>query len=215
MTMGYLEKVLGQNEKVVFATRQHWLVIWRPIVVSIILAALIVAAVIVLLAPTLGLSVIGLVLLVLPLGRIIMVVLDWVNEEYIVTNRRIIQTEGVFNKRVADSSLEKVNDVVMSQSFWGRIWGYGEIEIMTASEIGVNKLHQVANPVRFKTTMLDQKEAMSDPDVAHRVNHGDPNLPPSRDEIPDLIGELAALRDKGILTPEEFEKKKAELMGRM
>jgi uncharacterized membrane protein YdbT with pleckstrin-like domain len=213
--MGYLEKVLGQNEKIVFATRQHWLVIWRPIVVSMILATLVVVAAIALAPATVGVSLLGLVLLVLPLGRIVMVVLDWINEEYIVTNRRIIQTEGVFNKRVADSSLEKVNDVVMSQSFWGRIWGYGEIEIMTASEIGVNKLHQVANPVRFKTTMLDQKEAMSDPDVAHRVNHGDPNLPPSRDEIPDLIGELAALRDKGILTPEEFERKKAELMGRM
>ena len=58
-----------------------------------------------------------------------------------------------------DSSLEKVNDVVMDQNFWGRIWGYGDIEIMTASEIGVNKLHMLANPVRFKTTMLDQKEA--------------------------------------------------------
>jgi uncharacterized membrane protein YdbT with pleckstrin-like domain len=213
--MGYLEKVLGQNEKIVFATRQHWLVIWRPIVVSMILATLVVVAAIALAPATVGVSLLGLVLLVLPLGRIVMVVLDWINEEYIVTNRRIIQTEGVFNKRVADSSLEKVNDVVMSQSFWGRIWGYGEIEIMTASEIGVNKLHQVANPVRFKTTMLDQKEAMGDSDVVRHANHGDPNLPPSRDEIPDLIGELAALRDKGILTPEEFERKKAELMGRM
>jgi uncharacterized membrane protein YdbT with pleckstrin-like domain len=213
--MGYLENVLGQNEKVVFATRQHWLVIWRPIVVRLILAALIVVAAVALVPVTVGVSLLGLVLLVVPLGGMVMVVLDWVNEEYIVTNRRIIQTEGVFNKRVADSSLEKVNDVVMSQSLWGRIWGYGEIEIMTASEIGVNKLHQVANPVRFKTTMLDQKEAMCDPDVAHRVSHGDPNLPPSREEIPDLIAELAALRDKGILTPEEFEKKKAELMGRM
>jgi uncharacterized membrane protein YdbT with pleckstrin-like domain len=123
--MGYLENVLGQNEKVVFATRQHWLVIWRPIVVRLILAALIVVAAVALVPVTVGVSLLGLVLLVVPLGGMVMVVLDWVNEEYIVTNRRIIQTEGVFNKRVADSSLEKVNDVVMSQSLWGRIWGYG------------------------------------------------------------------------------------------
>jgi uncharacterized membrane protein YdbT with pleckstrin-like domain len=219
--MGYLENILGQSEKIVFSTRQHWLVIWRPIVVSVILAALIVAAVIGLLTPTIGLSLLGLVLLVLPLGKMIMVVLDWLNETYIVTNRRIIQTEGVFNKHIADSSLEKVNDVVMDQSFWGRLWGYGDIQIMTASEIGVNKLHMLANPVRFKTTMLDQKEGLSDPDVMRRVNHsdhadhGDPNLPPNREEIPDLIAELAGLRDRGILTAEEFEKKKAELMGRM
>jgi uncharacterized membrane protein YdbT with pleckstrin-like domain len=215
MTMGYLENILGQNEKIVFSTRRHWFVIWRPLFVAAILAALISVAAVILIPFTAGSSLLGLVLLVLPLGRIIMVILEWANETYLVTNRRIIQTEGVFSKRVADSSLEKVNDVVMSQSFWGRIWGYGDIEIMTASEVGVNKLHQVSNPVRFKTTMLDQKEAMSDSDVMHRVNHGDPNLPPSREEIPDLIAELAALRDKGILTPEEFERKKAELMGRM
>ena len=213
--MGYLENILGQNEKIVFSTRRHWLVIWRPLFFMAILAVLIVAAAIALVPATVGLSLLGLVLLVVPLGRMIVVILEWVNNTYIVTNRRIIETEGVFNKRVVDSSLEKINDVVMDQTFWGRLWGYGDIQIMTASEIGVNKLHQLANPVRFKTTMLNQKEALSDPDVVRRVNHGDPSLPPSRDEIPDLIAELAALRDKGILTPEEFEKKKAELMGRM
>ena len=216
--MGYLENILGQNEKIVFSTRQHWLVIWRPLVFMVILAGLIVVAAVLLIPFTAGASLLGLVLLVAPLGRMIMVILEWANETYIVSNRRIIQTEGVFNKRVIDSSLEKINDVEMVQTFWGRLWGYGDIQIMTASEIGVNKLHQLANPVRFKTTMLNQKEALSDPDVAHHVNHvnhGDPNLPPSRDEIPDLIAELAALRDKGILTTEEFEKKKTELMGRM
>ncbi len=215
MIMGYLENVLGQNEKVVFSTRRHWLVIWRPLVFMTIVAALVVVAAALLTPFTAGVSLLGLILLVVPLGRMIMVVLEWANETYIVTNRRIIQTEGVFNKHVADSSLEKVNDVVMDQTFWGRLWGYGDIQIMTASEIGVNKLHQLANPVRFKTTMLDQKEALGDPDVVRRANHTDPNKPSSRDEIPDLIAELATLRDKGILTPEEFEKKKAELMGRM
>lgn len=213
--MGYLENVLGQNEKIVFSTRRHWLVIWRPLVFMTVVAALIVVAAVLLTPFTAGVSLLGLVLLVVPLGRMIMVVLEWANETYIVTNRRIIKTEGVFNKHVADSSLEKVNDVVMDQTFWGRVWGYGDIQIMTASEIGVNKLHMLANPVRFKTTMLDQKEALGDPDVVRRANHSDPSQPPSGDEIPDLIAELAALRDKGILTTEEFEKKKAELMGRM
>lgn len=35
------------------------------------------------------------------------------------------------------------------------------------------------------------------------------------DNIPAQIGELAALRDKGILTPEEFQIKKSELLSRM
>ena len=210
--MSYLESILGESEKVVFGTRRHWLVVWRPVLVMFLLSLLIGIVVALLLPFTGGMSSVGLILLVIPVGRIIMVMLEWANEVYIVTNRRIIQLEGVFNKHVVDSSLEKVNDVVMDQTFWGRIWGYGNIEIMTASDIGVNKLEMLAQPVRFKTTMLNQKEALSDGDTFRRV---EPSGPPGPDDIPGIIAELATLRDRGILTSEEFERKKAELMSRM
>jgi uncharacterized membrane protein YdbT with pleckstrin-like domain len=213
--MGYLESILGQNERIVFITRKHWLVIWRPVLLMLFLSGLIVVAALTLTPFTAGASLLGLVLLVFPLGRLILKVVEWANEQYIVTNRRIVQLEGVFNKHVVDSSLEKVNDVVMDQTFWGRLWGYGDIEILTASDIGVNKLDMLAQPVRFKTTMLNQKEALGDADVVKRPEPRDAGAPPARDEIPDLIAELAALRDKGILTPEEFDRKKAELMSRM
>jgi hypothetical protein len=42
-----------------------------------------------------------------------------------------------------------------------------------------------------------------------------PGQPPEPADVPDLIAELASLRDRGILTPEEFEKKKAEMLSRM
>ncbi len=49
-----------------------------------------------------------------------------------------MQISGIFNKSVIDSSLEKVNDIKMDQSALGRMFGYGDIEILTASELGVN-----------------------------------------------------------------------------
>jgi hypothetical protein len=33
--------------------------------------------------------------------------------------------------------------------------------------------------------------------------------------VPDQLEQLASLRDRGIITPEEFEAKKSELLGRM
>lgn len=39
--------------------------------------------------------------------------------------------------------------------------------------------------------------------------------PPAPPSIPDQIAQLAQLRDQGILSPEEFEAKKAELLARM
>ena len=39
--------------------------------------------------------------------------------------------------------------------------------------------------------------------------------PPSSSDIPDLIVELAELRQKGIITEEEFQAKKKDLLDRL
>ena len=214
--MGYLQSILGQNERVIFATRRHWLVIAASIIGSVILAIVVLVAAFLLSTAAGPAGFLLLLLLIFPVGRLVGTYLNWWNEQYIVTNRRIIQLEGVFNKHVIDSSLEKVNDVVMSQSFLGRLLGYGDIEIMTASDIGVNKLEVISDPIRFKTTMLDQKEGLGDLDSfearAQAVAHQGPVV---GDTIPELIEELATLRDKGLITEEEFQAKKADLMSRL
>ncbi|MDQ3006138.1 MAG: PH domain-containing protein [Chloroflexota bacterium] len=134
-------------------------------------------------------------------------ILVWRNKAYIVTNRRVIQISGVFSKDVVDSSLEKVNDVKMSQSFLGRVFGYGDIEILTASELGVNLFHEINEPVEFKQAMLNAKERMGYDEMG-----GDAR--PQAD-IPTMIARLDDLRKKGILSEAEFQEKKAELLSKM
>jgi uncharacterized membrane protein YdbT with pleckstrin-like domain len=212
--VGYLESILGKDERVVFATRRHWFTIAGTVLVSAILSIIIIAGAIlpVSLHSRIGsLSLLLLLLLIVPLGRLLSKYLDWWNEQFIVTNRRIIQIEGVFNKHVIDSSLEKVNDIIMDQTMMGRLLGYGNIEILTASDISVNKLDNIANPIRFKTTMLDQKELMSDEDEVH--GHAPDHAMPKT--MPDLIAELAALRDRGVISEAEFQSKKNEMLSRM
>src|SRR3970040_80145 len=68
------------------------------------------------------------------------IVLIWWNRQYVITSRRVIQVSGTFNKRVTDSSLEKVNDVKMVQSFFGRLFDFGDLELLTASEAVIDKL---------------------------------------------------------------------------
>jgi hypothetical protein len=99
----------------------------------------------------------------------------------------------------------------MTQSFWGRIFNFGDIEIMTASELGVNLFKTIGNPVRFKTTMLNAKEGMG-MEQDHFIARQAPNRP---DDIPTLIDDLARLRQKGILTEEEFQRKKNDLLAKM
>lgn len=208
--MGYVEGLLGSNEQMVVKTRQHWLVLASSFLSNLVFAIIIVIVAVlatlfagVALGP---LPLLLLLLLVFPLIAFLRVFLEWWNEEYIVTNRRVIQVEGVINKHVIDSSLEKVNDVVLDQSYLGRLLDFGNVEILTASEIGVNKLERIASPVKFKTEMLNQKEALGTDE--HFGTHRE-------HDVPALIAELDELRKQGVLTEDEFQAKKAQLLAKM
>lgn len=214
--MGYIEGLLSSNERIVIRTRQHLLVLVSSFLRNLVLALIIVFLAVLLIAGSSFTSfrfgmfgLLPLILLIFPVVSFLRTYLDWWNEEYLVTNRRVIQAEGVINKHVIDSSLEKVNDVVLNQSFLGRLFDYGDIEIMTASEIGVNRLNKIARPVKFKTEMLNQKEAMGTDE--HFVS------PAGRkgSDIPSLIAELDELRKQGVLTEAEFQQKKAQLLSKM
>ncbi len=67
-------------------------------------------------------------------GFIGFVLWDWRNQEWLITTRRVMRAEGVLNKSVSDSSLEKINDARLDQSIFGRIFGFGTLDILTAAE---------------------------------------------------------------------------------
>ncbi len=218
--MTYLDKLMARNEKVVLMARQHWIVLLPQLLIDGVIALALVAATVVgavaLPPPARPFSPLLLILLVLPLVHFVNTYLQWWNEQYVVTNRRVMQIEGVFNKHVSDSSLEKVNDVVMEQSALGRLLNYGDIEIITGSDVGVNLLHRITNPIRFKTEMLNQKEAMGIlSDVTDKTKRVLEGPAPSQGDIPELIAELDELRQKGVISEQEFLAKKAELLSRL
>jgi uncharacterized membrane protein YdbT with pleckstrin-like domain len=152
--------------------------------------------------------VIGFLIMLLPIGSMVNDILQWSNHQYIITNWRVIQISGYINKNITDSSLEKVNDVKMTQSAFGRIFNYGDIEILTASELGVNVFKRIDDPVHFKIAMLNAKEALES------SGRFVPNAPAQLD-IPSMITQLDQLRKDGILTEEEFQQKKAELLSKL
>ena len=206
MAKTYLESLLGENEHIVLETHQHWFVLFSRIFVELFLIVVLIV----------GISTaytvypqafFGFILVLVPLAGILHDVLVWRNKAYVVTNRRVIQISGVFSKDAVDSSLEKVTDVKLSQSFLGRIFDYGDIEILTASEFGNNLFRQIGNPVKFKTAMLNAKENLGFNEAGARSQ--------AEDDIPALIAKLDGLRKQGILSEAEFQKKKTELLAKM
>jgi hypothetical protein len=212
MSDRYLKNLLGENEQVLFETHQHWLVLAGEILSETVLSMAVIVGVTLmyflwLLNPLVFL---GYLLLIFPLVSLMRDVLIWSNRKYVVTSRRVIQLAGVFNKNVTDSSLEKVNDVKLSQSFLGRTFDYGDIEILTASELGVNKFTHMGHPIQYKTAMINAKEKLE------RLPEPVRQVPPPLSSSPaDLLAQLDILRQNGVLTEEEFLAKKTELLKKM
>ena len=207
MTKNYIQNMLGENERILLVTRQHWFVLFSSIFAEIVVTLIVIAGISALTAMVNPLAGFGFLLLLIPLAIMLRDILAWNNHQYIVTNRRVIQSSGIFNKDVVDSSLEKVNDVKMTQTFFGRLFDYGDVEILTASEAGDNLFKRIGDPIKFKTAMLNAKEKLGYEGTSSHAQH--------TESIPAQIAELDELRKQGIVTDAEFQAKKKELLAKM
>jgi hypothetical protein len=203
--------------------------IWWPVLAAVLILAVALAL---MLKPSLNeLWIVAAVVALIPLFELVRGILDWVNERYIITSRRVIEIRGIFNKLVRDSALEKVNDVELKQSLAGRLLKYGTVEIITGSDVGVNVFHRISNPVRFKKAMLNAKELLHTravdvmfpgPAAPAQPATGPvqtatpaPSAPVSAGNIGDRLIELTELRQKGMISEEEFQAKRKELMDQL
>jgi uncharacterized membrane protein YdbT with pleckstrin-like domain len=212
--MSYVTKLLARNERIIRVARDHWITLLYTILidaaVSIVIIGL-VAAGMSFLSPWTGF---GLLLLLVPIVHFLLRIWAWWNKQYVVTNRRIIQVTGTVSKRVSDTLLEKINDIMMEQSAVGRLLRFGDIEIIAGSESGIDVFHRIADPIGFKKELLDQKADLGSLDVFEKLEEQGAEAP-STDDVPTLIAELDELRKKGSLTDAEFEEKKRQLLDRI
>ncbi len=218
----YLQKLLGEGEQVLYVDRQHWLVLLRNIFVEgVAIAAVLVLTVYLMVffadQPWHNWLSLLFLLLIWPVVSLLLDFFQWYNRKYVVTNWRVIQLSGVINKDVIDSSLEKVNDIELTQSFFGRIFQFGTVEILTASEIGVNKFQTIRNPVKFKNVIVNAKEQLGhDEDhPAYVQAAAGAKAAPAASDVPSMIDRLDDLRKRGVLTEEEFQRSKEQLLQKL
>ena len=206
--MKYVDRMLATDEHVVRISHDHWIVLLPAIlvdgIISLAIVGLSIAAIA--LGPTV-IPILALVLLLIPMAHLLWRIWVWWSKQYIITSRRIIQISGMVNKRVSDTLLEKINDIVTEQSAMGRMLGYGDLEIIAGSESGIDVFYRLVDPVGFKRDILDQQPAGGLPAAEDDQEDAD--------SVPDLIAELDELRKKGLLTDAEFEEKKRKLLDRI
>jgi len=163
VSVEYLSKQLGASEQIRYTERHHWIFPLTVMIKWIVFAAVVVVLIILfsMWFPDARFVRWFYFVLIVPVVRIGWGFLSWRMNVYALTNRRVVEVTGVVSKRVSDSSLEKLTDVVLTQSLFGRLLGYGTIEVLTgAAKAGINSLRQIRRPMEFKTEMLNAKEEL-------------------------------------------------------
>jgi len=229
--MKYPESLLSTDESVVFDVHHHLFVLWKP-------AALIIAFVamwmVVLFLATSSDWVVFAGLFVLFFLALFMAwrVQVWAHTNLVLTDQRLIYQTGVFTRRSREIPLAKINDVSFIQMVFGRMLGMGDLVVESASESGPFAYFNMPDPARLKTQVLQHimryhvhgEQAAIAKEVAMAVEKHQPTaeitaLPPERaplySEIVDQIERLDAMRERGTLTPEEFQQAKEALLNKL
>jgi uncharacterized membrane protein YdbT with pleckstrin-like domain len=162
--MGYIEKNLNPGERIVYATRLHWIVLLRSIFVETIFSGTGLAGIVWAVAgkhtergEAQMIGIVGIALILLGSVILFIGVIRRNATEMAVTNKRIIVKVGFLTKRTIELFLSRVESVEVEQTLAGRMMGYGSITVR-----GTGGTHEpfshVANPLEFRRQVQHQIE---------------------------------------------------------
>ncbi len=139
----------------------------------------------------------------------------WRTTDFVVTTDRCIYRSGVFAKAGIEIPLDRISTVFFNQSVFERMLGQGDIGIESAGENSRQEFSDISNPALVQKTIYQQVEAYEErrQDRLGTVVRG--AQPPAELSIPDQITQLDQLRQQGVVSEEEFQAKKSELLDRM
>ena len=207
--MAFPRRLLIEDEELILDLRPHWVALVGPVAVTLVV---IVAWVVILPqlpegdtnGPLLWFAIVaGLAILAwYPLRAFV----AWATSHFVVTSDRIIHREGLVAKRSMEVPLEAINDARFSQSVFERMIGAGDLIVQSASEHGRQVFSNIRNPEHVQKTIYHQGELNQ-----QRMYQGGPVR--GAPSVTSELQRLADLRDRGVLTPEEFEAQKRRILG--
>lgn len=133
--------------------------------------------------------------------------INWWFTTYVLTNERLITRSGMVARTGIEIPLENINNVLFNQNVLERMLKSGDLLVESAGESGQSRFQDIPDPEAFQGLLYRMREARTKALNAHGASGPTSDLPEDR------IAKLARLRDDGSITAEEFEAKKAKLLG--
>lgn len=198
--MPYPERLLSPGERIVTQFRPHWQALLIPIGGGVVGVVAIVLAFVFLEGTAMWLVILGIVAIWLLLS--VRIVADWWTTQYVLTTERVVRRAGVFSRSGTEIPLEVINNVAFSQGFLERVVHSGDLLIESAGETGQSRFTDIPDPEGMQSQIYQVRERRQ-----MLLNTGG-----ERASKADELAKLADLRDRGILSPEEFDEQKRRLL---
>lgn len=159
--MSYISKTLLPEEKVLYQTGPHYIVLasmvaWIAIIILFLFSR----------NPNIKIEFFPFaindiylyVLVTLGIFNTIKALIIYNFSDYVITNKRIIMKTGFISRQSLETFLERVEGIFVEQSILGRILGYGSV---TVGGVGgtQNKFNYVERPIEFRNNVQLQIEA--------------------------------------------------------
>lgn len=198
------------DEELVIDLKAHWLFLTRAMT---FLALSVVATFVAIGFKTASLSSTGyrlflaiflLAILAFSLLWMIFKYIQWSVTHFILTTNRLVIKTGIITSHTQDISLDRLINIEVKRSLIQRIFGSGHLSIDTGVDGSRIDFSYLANPSKIQRLIWSQVESLkTSPQESSSVS------------IPEQISLLYELYSKGIISQNEFEVKKSQLLERM
>jgi uncharacterized membrane protein YdbT with pleckstrin-like domain len=149
------------GENLIVKVHQHWIFIAKSLLVPVALLVLVAVADFTVIKNTgvhqlrtyaslIAIAIAGLWLIV--------VWIRWQSISYTLTDQRIKIESGVFGRQSKMIPIDRIQDCTTRQSIFGRMLGYGRVEVDAAGAQGAEVLDHLPNPGSFRDQVFVQSE---------------------------------------------------------
>lgn len=205
--MAFPSRLLNDGEEIILDLRPHWSFFALPAIALAASVSLLVA----LSAASWHewLQLLAAVVTLVTLVRFAVRYARWATTNFVVTSDRLIHRKGIVAKEGIEIPLERVNTVFFRQSALERVLGCGDLVIESGGERGRQAFRDIPRPSSVQN------------DIYHQIEGNQGRRSPARDygvgglSLVEQLERLDALCRRGVLTREEFEAEKAQLLDRM
>jgi uncharacterized membrane protein YdbT with pleckstrin-like domain len=146
-TVGYVERHLLPNERVIYKTKLHWILFAKPAFLTLL--GLVLAVALGALVRMERLWYLGLLVIVAGLVWGAIHAVELLTSEFAVTTTRLIFKVGLIGRYTTELLLGKVESIGVQQTLIGRLLNYGDL-VVTGTGGAREVFRRVRDPIGFR-----------------------------------------------------------------